>query len=640
MKFYIEKIYLWFSHEDQTCLTFENNKVNVVRGNSSRGKSNLFAIIDYCLMSDKPNIVEPIINECTEYYGIEFNLNGTHYSISRKKPKDGIGEDKVYMIEEPFPQDYYPNTANKQVSDARRYIDRLFGLSTDTYLYPWGKENGEPLLVVSFRSFLMFNALTENIISSQYEFLNYKFFEDIYIDEKSKRDYLMDVLLGIDSVLEKQQQKILDNLDTEKRSSRVRNTKYNNAKRSYIDYLNKAIDIAVNASLIERATFMNQPAEDKISFLQTLIERFEPNITKNINIADNDSSKIRNELSIKYLQLHNILRTRKEYDAYCDEIVQIGDSLKPVEYLRDHLPEYGITIWSKKILDEFQTSLSTLREKFKPVQNNQFVSSIQIENLKKEIKELEDELQQLSKIKVKPIEESIIYLAIGQLKSMIPHLEELWKTYQSSITKEYDYAGDSEKRAKAEEILAKIQLRRSTIVNSGLNTAIQSIFDQFTQLENFQGCKTRYERKHERLELSDGKSILNYNNIGSQSNYMFLHLCFFLGLHKFLLENPNDHIGSFLFIDQPSIPYYEASDDSKSTDKIKLKDAFSVINRFIEDAVKENHDFQIILIEHADESYWNGVDKLEYFTTRADFDGDEALVPYAVIEKKRNETKE
>lgn len=638
MNFYIEKIYLWFSREDQTCLTFENNKVNVVRGNSSRGKSNLFAIIDYCLMSDKPNIVEPIINECTEYYGIEFNLNGIHYSISRKKPKDGIGADKVYMIEDAFPQNYYPNTTNKQVSDARKDIDRLFGLSTESYLYPWGKENDEPLLVVSFRSFLMFNALTENIISSQYEFLNYKFFEDIYIDEKSKRDYLMDVLLGIDSVLEKQQQKILDNLDSEKRSTKVRNTKYKNAKRSYMDYLNTAIDIAVNASLIDRITFMSQPEEDKINFLQALVESHEPNMIQNIKTADDNASKLRKELSLKYLQLNNILRARKEYDTYCNEIIQIGDSLKPVEYLKSHLEEYGITIWSKKILDEFQTSLSTLREKFKPAQEIQFVSSKQIENLNKEIKELEEQLQLLSKIKVKPIEESIVYLAIGQLKSMIPRLKELWQSYQSSTIKEYDYVGDSEKRAKAEETLAKIQLRRSTIVSTGLNVAIQSIFDQFTQLENFEGCKTRYERKHERLELSDGKSILNYNNIGSQSNYMFLHLCFFLGLHKFLFENPNNHIGSFLFIDQPSIPYYEVSDDTKSTDKIKLKDAFSVINRFIKDAIENNHDFQIILIEHADESYWTGTNQLEYFATKADFDGDKALIPYTVIEKKRNET--
>ncbi len=66
MKFHIEKVYLWFSKTEKTVIEFENNKVNVIRGNSSRGKSNIFAIIDYCLMSDKPNIVEPVINECTK----------------------------------------------------------------------------------------------------------------------------------------------------------------------------------------------------------------------------------------------------------------------------------------------------------------------------------------------------------------------------------------------------------------------------------------------------------------------------------------------------------------------------------------------------------------------------------------------
>ena len=30
MKFHIDKIYLWFSPEDKRCITFENNKVNVV----------------------------------------------------------------------------------------------------------------------------------------------------------------------------------------------------------------------------------------------------------------------------------------------------------------------------------------------------------------------------------------------------------------------------------------------------------------------------------------------------------------------------------------------------------------------------------------------------------------------------------
>ena len=126
MKFYIKKIYLWFSEEDKTVIPFENNMVNVVRGDSSRGKSNIFAIIDYCLMSDKPNIVEPIINQYTEYYGLEFQLGETHYSVSRRKPEDNVGADSVYMDYKPFPEYYYPGkvSPNRQVSEARKEIDR------------------------------------------------------------------------------------------------------------------------------------------------------------------------------------------------------------------------------------------------------------------------------------------------------------------------------------------------------------------------------------------------------------------------------------------------------------------------------------------------------------------------------------
>ncbi len=50
-----------------------------------------------------------------------------------------------------------------------------------------------------------------------------------------------------------------------------------------------------------------------------------------------------------------------------------------------------------------------------------------------------------------------------------------------------------------------------------------------------------------------------------------------------------------------------------------------------------NQDFQILLIEHADESFWTGDNKLEYFTTKANFDGDNALVPFHVIKKKKYE---
>lgn len=179
--------------------------------------------------------------------------------------------------------------------------------------------------------------------------------------------------------------------------------------------------------------------------------------------------------------------------------------------------------------------------------------------------------------------------------------------------------------------------KRDTIVQGTFDKYMQEVYDSLKIKDNFEHCKTRYSREKERLELSDGSSILKYNNIGSQSNYMYLHICFFLGMHNFLLDNPCDQIGNFLFIDQPSVPYFENSDDNKSNDRAKLLDVFRVINEFVEERLLKGYEFQIILIEHAEESYWTGENALSAFSTCVNFDGDEALVPLNVINKYRNE---
>ena len=52
-------------------------------------------------------------------------------------------------------------------------------------------------------------------------------------------------------------------------------------------------------------------------------------------------------------------------------------------------------------------------------------------------------------------------------------------------------------------------------------------------------------------------------------------------------------------------------------DKKQLMKAFRLLNEFMEEIIgKQNRSFQIILIEHADESYWKD---LEYFHTIAKF---------------------
>lgn len=634
MRFHIEKIILWFSETEKKVLEFENNKVNVIRGNSSRGKSNIFAIIDYCLMSDKPNIVEPIINENTEYYGLEFVLDGQYYSISRKKPVDGIGADSVFLIEEPFADDYYPSNTNKQVSDARNFFDLKFGITDNSYKYPFGYD-GANSFVVSFRSFLMYNALTENIISSQYEYFNYKFFEDNYVDKEYKRSYLLDSLLGIDNVEERKQKGLIESLRKTQRSTKIRSTKYEDAVRAFVEKLSEAKQLLYETGLATSEEFFNLEGGEQIHKIQTIIEQNEPHDIEKVQ----DSNTRRNELTAtlyrKQLQLNNIKRARQEYEKYWEQIADIEDSLKPVEYLQEHIEDMGVTAWSRQILDALQKSLNGLRDRRNDGQKD-FVSDIQIKNLASEIRSLEEAIKEEEKINITPIQNSERYFALGRLKEYVVLLKGLKENIPSEKPNQIDEVGDNQKRKHAEEIVKTIEERRATVVSAELNPSIQHYFDQFTYLENFEGSKARYNREHERLEIGKD-AILNYTNIGSQSNYMFLHICFFLGLHRFLFENPSKYVGQFLFIDQPSIPYYESSDNNKSTDRLKLMDAFKVINKFMEDVAEAGREFQIILIEHAEETYWTGENALEYFITKQNFEGNNALVPLHVIQMKQNE---
>lgn len=86
MNLYIESIKLWFkgfSENSQRTITypFIPNKINVITGDSSTGKSSILGIIDYLFLSDNPVIVENIVNENVEFYGMHLYLNGTSYIL-------------------------------------------------------------------------------------------------------------------------------------------------------------------------------------------------------------------------------------------------------------------------------------------------------------------------------------------------------------------------------------------------------------------------------------------------------------------------------------------------------------------------------------------------------------------------------
>lgn len=621
MKFHIKKLYIWFERGIKPrILEFDNNKVNVVTGSSSTGKSNIYAIIDYCLLSGNVNIVYPVINEKAQWYGLEFSVNDNFFAVARKKPTVEVVPADVFIQDNAFATDYYPSNTNSHVNDARNQLNRAFGYHSNQGM--------------SFRTCFVFNALTESIISSPYDFLNFKFYGEEKYDSKEERNNLLQFVLTSNMEEYANVKVELDCLQAKKKSAGQYQSKVTSTDDNFYNLLNDLIQKCVNSNLSDNSISF-QDSNVKMVFIEELLKEMSSE-TLQASQLETGLKALQQKHSEKSIQLRNIERAQEEYDEYYRTLNQMEDSLKPITFIEQHLDTIGTNMWTSHIVNALKRSLSQVAENKKKVQQHPLVSLNLIASLQKQIADIDAQIGEITRQKGSLYQQVEALKVIGQIEASITQLRE-YKTKKDKSDKRPEKVFTPEEGSRMnvlEQKLESLDLKKASIIND-LNQCIQTIYDGLSYMEHYDNCYTRYSLKQERLMLNDGKSIINYDVIGSQSNYMFLHLCFFLGLHRYFFENGPSQVGQFLFIDQPSIPYYAGSEDVKTTDKNKLLDAFKTIDAFMHYVIEEKgEEFQIILIEHAPESYWTGNNKLDYFITKATFTDGNALIPQYILDNK------
>ena len=85
MIFYLDQMILWLKTGKKRVLKFENDKVNIVTGNSKTGKTAILEILDYCFCgsSETVTISREHIGENVIWYGVKFHINDKTYTIAR-----------------------------------------------------------------------------------------------------------------------------------------------------------------------------------------------------------------------------------------------------------------------------------------------------------------------------------------------------------------------------------------------------------------------------------------------------------------------------------------------------------------------------------------------------------------------------
>ena len=632
MNFYIKKLKLWFkTHQQPITYEFEPDKVNVITGNSSTGKSSILRIIDYCLFSPESSIVEDVINQNVLWYGLIFHLDGHDYAVARTAPFTGTVTKDIYWKEDcdDFSDSYPIPTTNIGRVELEQWMDEKFHVAGIEI------EEKKKTFQIHFRHMMMLSYLTEDIIAT----LN-TYFDTNFFGEREYFRYLPNILqvgLGMDAFSVKDLEQSKETLIKKIRKEEATKKKDAENEKKYLQTLSAIIEEAISLGLISSTPDVGKEVETVFDG----IERFKNELNR-----IKRGKTVLNEIDSHYIDLHNVRKQlrdlnslKREYERSCRYAQTIKESITPMEFLVENLDVHILS-------DETIMLYKSLEKAFRNIENVEF----KVEALPSDFQEKYVALQEQESNLLKRIEYLEKTSKIELNSEKIVTALELAARLKVLERKPSKYVGDikvANTKEDVKEISCQIEnlKTQNDLAIKELNQNIQTYYDiQSGMSDSYRNCEVSFDLENATLRVRKKDEYAYIRNVGSKSNYMFLHLCFFLGLHEFISSRKNVRVPNFLFIDQPSIPYFSHREGNKLSnergmyvstkdDEAKLKAAFSLIDNFMSQNISNDKDehFQIIMVEHADPEYWND---LPYFVTRYVFteDKDYGLIPKYIVE--------
>ena len=265
MKFIIHEIKLWFKGGNNISKSYEllPNKVNVVTGDATTGKTSFWSIIDYCLMANKTNIANSI-NEKVAWYGIRFTINENEISIARKATQKETVSSEVYFGYGALPSS---PLANIEIAQVKSILDKEFGI-TDELRFPYGKDLGKVPFNLSYRHFLLFNSLTENIIGTSNTYFDTPFYGKEEYDKALT--HIFDLVIGVNDMVNSKAKERIKQIDDEIKKIYSREKRKNQSEKAFAKGIYALIEKLKEHKLIEYASEINS-LDDAIQTIKELI---------------------------------------------------------------------------------------------------------------------------------------------------------------------------------------------------------------------------------------------------------------------------------------------------------------------------------------------------------------------------------
>lgn len=651
MQFQILKLVLWPRLDfPPRVIEFAPGMVNVISGASKTGKSAVIPIIDYCLCSAKCAIPVGTIRENCEWFGVVIDTVEGEKLLARREPGDQKQTGDMHVIEgEHVAMPDRIEAKNTNADQARAMLNRLSGLST---LGMDPNSEGFAGDRTSFRDLMAFTFQPQNIIANP----DVLFFK---ADTTEHREKLKAIFPYVLNAVTQETLAAKWELDRLERMLRQKESALKDVSDSVRTWMSEAtLWFQQGRELGLVASGVQAPGEwpDMLGTLRTLlgsnyraarpsIDTIEGAIAELgvLREREGDESATLFRLRQRLLEINRLLESSKAYGSALHiqrDRLEVSDWLRtlgqdgraPLEAVapegKDHLDKLCHALDGLELEIRSRTTVSDKMDREQHRLRGQAEESLErLGALRAQIADLERRSEAVR---------AEIYRA-DQVERYLGRLEQALTLYERS-------GEDSELRGEIDALKERMvplrarvseRLIRETMQSS--LAAIETIAGQIvpTLDAEWPDAPIRMVIPDLTIKVVQGSRDDYLWEIGSGANWLAYHVSVSLALQRFFLKTPAHPVPGFLVYDQPSQVYFPKGSRSEDIEPSEWRDEDIEAVRKVFSAVSHETTLamgrlQIILLDHADQSVWSGVENINLVDEWRD---GEKLVPMSWIAK-------
>jgi hypothetical protein len=638
MRWNVKSIYLYSHDGRRRDLPLVEGKVNIITGNSHTGKSSIAEVIDYVMGASECHIPGRVRAACA-WVGLLWTKENTQCLICRRVPEPTKrAEDDVVLVVGSgieIPATAADLKANVSRGSSLRKFEQLLGIG-DVPTELFGAKTRRPARV-SFRSAMPYLLQDDDHIISKGNLL--------WGTGDERRQSVIDTLpyfLGVvdeDTVARETRLRALKaQLQAEERQAAARDALLRDAGTTARALVSECVQVGLLAAT---------PGDLPPSELHSLLQRIETDEEPPDPFAADDELERLYERQESLLNAGATLRNRldsarrvlRASEAFVEAGAEQVHRLAVVEVLPNS-SETEVCPLCAQSLDAQVDSVSAVRDAVERVRNELRDVERERPQLDGTLRRLEEERSAVSE-QLTRVRESISAL-VRESEQRKRGLELEQRRYrvrgrvslflESALPQTPTDAGSlSGIREEAAALESELNIDAKL---EGLNGARQRISAAATEIaarlpldRRYQGSPIDFNPRTLSAGIVTASRREDMRDVGSDENYLTLHVSIMLSLHRLFAERGRP-VPGFILFDQLSRPYYppdplrelgEEVVSAAQPEVASLKQYFDLLF----DEVERGESLQVLILEHA---YFSDDDRFVAATRERWIDGN-ALIP-------------